>query len=116
MEEEMKQLKFRVQRTVSTGDSSIASDAPSSSNSNPIPTKESEILVPMLRSTILWVCFGLVAWHYPRYLLQSDQQIVTKTPPYQLTAAGDVIMDFTLNEKVSDPPIIPCKHDCIAKR
>jgi hypothetical protein len=111
MDDDTRQLKFRVQRTVSAGDSSVSLGSPAS---NPVPGKESFALSPTIRSTCLWLCFGLVSWHYPRYLILTDQYIITKTPPYQKTAAGDVIIDFTLNEKVSDPPIINCTYDLIS--
>ena len=53
--------------------------------------------------------FVLIAWHYPRHLIHSETTIATKTPPYQETQAGDVILDFNLMNPVADPATIPCK-------
>ncbi len=99
-------LKLRLQRTISLGDSSLSG---AGSSTNPLMYGGSMAVRTMIRSTCFWVMFGLWAWYYPRYLIARDTSIASKTPPYQRTAAGDVILDFTLNEKVSDPPIIPCE-------
>ena len=113
MDDDARPLKLRAQRTVSMGDGLVSND--SSTLSNPV-RKEGSNLPPMIRATVFWLCFGLVSWHYPRYLLLTDHDIIAKPPPYQKTAAGDIILDFTLNEKVADPPIIPCTYDAISKR
>jgi hypothetical protein len=63
----------------------------------------------MIRSTLLWVIFGVVGWYYPRYLIAHEQTIIHKAAPYQVTTSGDVILDFALNEKLVDPPTIPGK-------
>jgi hypothetical protein len=52
---------------------------------------------------------ALTGWYYPRYLIGSEDSIEDKTAPFQKTAAGDVILDFSLNEVLVDPPTIPCK-------
>ena len=39
---------------------------------------------------------------------RGDAMMATKAPPYQVTAAGDVILDFALNFPLIDPPTIPC--------
>lgn len=109
MDEDARQLKLRMQRTVSMGDGLVPNDSALSNRAR----KEDTNLLPMIRATFVWLCFGLIAWHYPRYLLLTENDIIEKPPPYQLTAAGDVILDFTLNEKVSDQPIIPCTYDSI---
>jgi hypothetical protein len=57
--------------------------------------------------------FGLVGWYYPRYLIAQETTIASKPAPYQQTAAGDVILDFTLNEPVVDPPTIPCTYTVV---
>jgi hypothetical protein len=62
----------------------------------------------LLFSTAFWVAFGLVGWYYPRYLIAYETAISTKAAPYQQTAAGDVLLDFTLNEAVVEPPTISC--------
>jgi hypothetical protein len=52
---------------------------------------------------------ALTGWYYPRYLIGSEDGIEDKTAPFQKTAAGDVILDFSLNEVLVDPPTISCK-------
>jgi hypothetical protein len=100
-------LKLRLQRTISMGDSSLTGNG----SSTTVQGTTSIGVRTMVRSAGLWLLFGLWSWHYTRYLISSDTSIVAKVPPYQRTAAGDVILDFTLNDKVSDPPIIPCEYD-----
>lgn len=51
--------------------------------------------------------FALVAWNYPRHLIHSETTIATKTPPFQKTNSGDVILDFELHHPLVDPPTIP---------
>jgi hypothetical protein len=51
----------------------------------------------------------LTGWYYPRYLIAHEDGIEHLLAPFQKTAAGDVILDFLLNEPVVDPPTIPCK-------
>jgi hypothetical protein len=52
---------------------------------------------------------ALAGWYYPRYLIGKEDGIEHKMAPFQKTAAGDVILDFTLNEALVDPPTIPRK-------
>jgi hypothetical protein len=52
---------------------------------------------------------ALTGWYYPRYLIANEDGIEHKIVPFQKTAAGDVILDFLLNEPLIDPPTIPCK-------
>eukprot|EP00934_Nitzschia_sp_Nitz4_P005738 Nitzschia sp. Nitz4//scaffold11_size288233//111000//111975//NITZ4_000764-RA/size288233-augustus-gene-0.131-mRNA-1//-1//CDS//3329534044//5728//frame0 len=61
----------------------------------------------VLKSFVFSCAFALFGWYYPRYLIANETTIATKVPPYQVTAAGDVILDFTLNDKAADPPMIP---------
>lgn len=116
MEEETQQLKLRTQRTISLGDdSSVPAAAPVISSDNALLSRREDAVLPsvMIRSTFLWLSFGFFAWQYPRYLISTDKYILKKTPPYQKTFAGDVILDFSLNEKVSDPPIIPSAYNIL---
>jgi hypothetical protein len=52
---------------------------------------------------------ALTGWYYPRYLIGKEDGIEHKIVPFQKTAAGDVILDFSLNEALVDPPTISCK-------
>ena len=52
---------------------------------------------------------SLAGWYYPRYLIGKEDDIEHKIVPFQKTAAGDVILDFLLNEPLVDPPTISCK-------
>lgn len=54
--------------------------------------------------------FVLIAWHYPRHLIRTEKHIINRTPPYQQTQAGDIILDFTLLNPVTDPATIPCRY------
>jgi diacylglycerol diphosphate phosphatase/phosphatidate phosphatase len=59
----------------------------------------------IFRSALLALAFFMLAWHYPRILHSNETTIATKTPPYQQTQAGDVILNFELNH--------PFKHATI---
>jgi hypothetical protein len=50
---------------------------------------------------------ALTGWYYPRYLMATEDGIAHKIVPFQKTAAGDVILDFLLNEPLVDPPTVP---------
>jgi hypothetical protein len=52
---------------------------------------------------------ALTGWYFPRYLIANEEGIEHKIIPFQKTAAGDVILDFLLNNPLVDPPTIPCK-------
>lgn len=52
---------------------------------------------------------ALAGWYYPRYLIGKEDGIEHKMAPFQKTAAGDVILDFSLNEALVNPPTISCK-------
>lgn len=59
----------------------------------------------LLEQVAVWA-FALLAWNVPRYLISHDVSIRTKLPPFQVTAAGDVILDPELNRPLVDPPTI----------
>lgn len=65
---------------------------------------------PSFKHSAYAILFVLIAWHYPRHLIHTETYIATKTPPYQETKIGDVILDFNLMNPVADPPTIPCKN------
>ena len=64
----------------------------------------------LVQSNVAALALCLAGWYYPRYLNVTETTIATKVPPYQQTAAGDIILDFALNEPLVDPPTIPCKY------
>ena len=63
----------------------------------------------MLRQFAGAFVFALVAWYGPRYLIFHETLIENKPAPYQKTAAGDIILDPSLNE-VLLPQTIPCTY------
>jgi hypothetical protein len=71
----------------------------------------SEGLLLLLKQAVAAVCFFLSGWYYPRYLIHAQDGIAETTPPYQQTKAGDIVLDFSLNESLVDPPTIPCTYD-----
>jgi hypothetical protein len=52
---------------------------------------------------------SLTGWYYPLYLIGKEDGIEHKMAPFQKTAAGDVILDSSLNEPLIDPTTISCK-------
>lgn len=64
-------------------------------------------------------CFGVIVfaigWFGPRYILQPyfASELETKPPPFQSTRAGDVIVDFLLNDALVEPASIPCTFESI---
>jgi hypothetical protein len=68
--------------------------------------RSSSSLQKLVISTILWIGFGIFGWYFPRYLIYNETKIVTKKPPYQVTAAGDVILDFELNQPWVHPATV----------
>ena len=55
------------------------------------------------------VLFHFFGWYFPRYLASLDDTIEKRPPPYQQTAAGDVILDPLLNQPFVYPPTVGCK-------
>jgi hypothetical protein len=53
------------------------------------------------------LCFAMAGWYYPRYLVSQEDSIANQTVPYQTTAAGDVILDFLLNQPLVEPQTVP---------
>ncbi|KAG7347759.1 PAP2 superfamily protein [Nitzschia inconspicua] len=60
----------------------------------------------MLFGSIFWMSFGLFGWYFPRFLIALETSIKDKPPPYQQTAAGDVILDFELNQPLVQPATV----------
>lgn len=63
----------------------------------------------MSRQLTLAVLLSLSGWYFPRNLISKENDIEFKPAPYQTTASGDVILDFTLNQPLVDPPTISCR-------
>lgn len=55
---------------------------------------------------------GFTGWYFPRYLVSHENGMIHKVPPFQTTAAGDVILDFMLNEPLVEPPTVPGMLTC----
>jgi hypothetical protein len=51
-----------------------------------------------------------VGWRVPKSIMDRDDSLVHRPAPYQVTAAGDVLLDFALNEPLVDPPTISCTY------
>jgi hypothetical protein len=104
-------LPLKLKLAMSRLSTELASECNGTAGSTSTSTTYSPSKNPclMIRSTVLWVIFGVVGWYYPRYLIAHEQTIMHKAAPYQLTTSGDVILDFALNEKLVDPPTIPGK-------
>jgi hypothetical protein len=66
--------------------------------------------VVMIRQLVVSLAFSALGWYGPRYLIDHEEGIEKKQAPYQTTAAGDVILDFTLNQPLVDPPTISCTY------
>merc|ERR1712238_363883 len=61
----------------------------------------------LVGSTLFWIGFGLVGWFFPRLLMHRETSILNKQPPYQeVVGAVAVIVDFSLNHPLVDPPTI----------
>merc|ERR1712238_2224 len=59
----------------------------------------------LVGSTLFWIGFGLVGWFFPRLLMHRETSILNKQPPYQeVVGAVAVIVDFSLNHPLVDPP------------
>ena len=66
--------------------------------------------VVAVQQAITAVVIFMAGWWIPRVLIAHETGIAHKVPPYQVTAAGDVILDFALNFPLVDPPTIPCAY------
>jgi hypothetical protein len=51
-----------------------------------------------------------VGWRVPKAIMDRDDRLLSRPPPYQVTAAGDVVLDFALDEPLVDPPTISCTY------
>ena len=65
--------------------------------------------VKLLQQALASFSLGLIGWYYPRYLIEHEDGIQHREVPYQKTSAGDVILDFMLNDPLVYPPTISCK-------
>jgi hypothetical protein len=67
--------------------------------------------VPLLtKDAVAAVLVFLSGWFVPRYMVAHETSLGAKEPPYQVTAAGDVLLDFALNYPLVEPPMIPCTY------
>jgi hypothetical protein len=87
----------------------LMKEFPRSYSSNLSSDLDASVLSRIIRSSAFSCFFATIAWHYPRYLVNNESNIASKVPPYQQTQAGDVILDFNLNQPLVDPPTIPSK-------
>ena len=62
----------------------------------------------LIREASVAITIFLVGWFLPRYMIAHERVLATKQVPFQVTAAGDVLLDFALNHPLIDPPTIPC--------
>lgn len=62
----------------------------------------------LIRQTIAVLLLSVVGWYGPRAMIAIETSIAQRPAPYQVTAAGDVILDMELNQPLVDPPTIPC--------
>jgi hypothetical protein len=70
------------------------------------PSTSPTSLRNVLLSTLLWFGFGVFGWYFPRFLIYNETTIAQKQPPYQLTSAGDVIVDFELDQPWVHPATV----------
>ncbi|CAJ1940481.1 unnamed protein product [Cylindrotheca closterium] len=87
----------------------LLKDAPRSSSSNIASDRSEGTMHQSLKHSAIASVFVLIAWYYPRHLIHIETHIGSKTPPYQQTQGGDVILDFNLLNPVADPPTIPSR-------
>jgi hypothetical protein len=63
-----------------------------------------------VRELAIGVLMFVTGWYGPRYILLPylfAASLDQNPPPFQTTKAGDVIVDFLLNQPLVDPPTIP---------
>lgn len=63
----------------------------------------------LLAATAFWIAFAVFGWYFPRLLISWETSIQSKVPPFQETAAGDVILDFLLNQPLVRPATVDSK-------
>ena len=81
----------------SFGSSSSTTRPSSSSNKNKVVGKD--LLISFV------ICMS--GWFGPKvFFLPSPQEIASRPAPYQTTAAGDVILDFELDNPLVEPQTI----------
>jgi membrane-associated phospholipid phosphatase len=85
--------KNRLARSSSTESSSPSWDIGTSSR-------------PLVQQALCSILFGLFGWNFPRYLISIETTIQHNVPPFQKTQAGDVILDFLLNQNLTYPPTV----------
>lgn len=63
----------------------------------------------LVRQLVLAVALLQAGYSIPRYFMIHDvANLANRSAPFQVTVAGDVILDFALNQPLIDPPTIPC--------
>lgn len=61
-----------------------------------------------LSLSLLW---GLSGWYLPKYLLHLVKESILNADEHELiqVVANTVVVDFTHNKPLVDPPTVPCK-------
>lgn len=60
----------------------------------------------LIRSTALCLLLGLLGWFYCHHLIDNESTIQLKEAPFQQLKSGEIILDFSLNHPLIDPPTI----------
>ena len=69
----------------------------------------SQLDARLWRPLVVSLAFSVFGWYAPEYLSHYDEKIIHRPIPYQTTAAGDVILDPTLNYPFVHPATVSCK-------
>lgn len=62
---------------------------------------------PLFNQALIVITFGLMSWHVPRFLIESDSSIDTTPPPFQILNDGQVVLNQELTHPLIDPPTVP---------
>lgn len=88
------------------------------------PTKNDDVTIAIessppsyyndIRDLLVSLCFFILGWWGPKYMLPSEEFLQNRQIPYQVLSNNDTVIDLSLNNPLVQPPTVPCK--CIGVR
>ena len=62
-----------------------------------------------IRDLVFSLCFFLLGWWGPKFMLPSEDFLRQRPIPYQVLSNNDTVIDLALDNPLVNPPTVPCK-------
>jgi hypothetical protein len=83
----------------------------SSNNGTSIGKNQQSKNKPLGKDVIISFIICITGWFGPKiFFLPSPKALAARQAPYQMTAAGDIILHFELNDPLVEPQTIPREY------